>query len=168
MSSRLVLLLAGSLLCSAVELPSCESDTDAHCVGEGADLSSEGIAACLQKLADDVRSQRCSNYMKLMAACEPDISGRGVCASAARDGEAVPCLVQRTPADQLTSASGLQVRRLNERETGGGLVLSRAGGVAGAADEIVRWQCNSHRQLARRPASRLLVHTQGRLRRSAA
>lgn len=98
-----MLLLAGSLLCSAVELPSCESDTDAHCVGEGADLSSEGIAACLQQLGEEGRSKRCSNYLNLMTACDPDLSGRGVCASAARDGEAMPCLVQRTPPDQLTA-----------------------------------------------------------------
>jgi|TARA_B100000524_G_scaffold292582_1_gene167355 hypothetical protein len=100
--ARLLLLLGVSAVCSGVELPSCESDTDAHCVGEGADLSTEGIAACLQALGDGGRSERCSNYLRLMSACDADISGRGVCASAARDGEAVPCLVQRTPADQLT------------------------------------------------------------------
>ena len=86
-----------------MQLPSCDSDTDAHCVGEGADLSSEGITACLEGLGDK-RSERCSNFLALTKACAADLKGDGACASAAMDGEGVPCLIQRVKPEQLTEA----------------------------------------------------------------
>ena len=52
MTSYLSMLLKFALLilslCHAAPLPSCESDTSSHCLGDGADLSPEGIEACLQ------------------------------------------------------------------------------------------------------------------------
>lgn len=87
----------------ALELPSCESDTDAYCVGDGADLSSEGINACLEALGEK-RSERCTLYLAVTKACAADISGNGACASAAMDGEGIPCLMQRVKPEQLSEA----------------------------------------------------------------
>jgi len=84
----------------AIELPSCDADVDAHCVGEDADLSAEGIQKCLESL--ETRSDRCSAYLALMAGCAADIGEGGPCQAAHGDGEAVPCLVQRVAPDQLT------------------------------------------------------------------
>ncbi|KAL1528613.1 hypothetical protein AB1Y20_009951 [Prymnesium parvum] len=104
MMARALLLLSLSVLSTrAVELPSCESDTDAHCVGEGADLSNEGINACLQALGAK-RSERCTSYLRVITACSSDLEGEGVCASAAMDGESIPCLVQRVKPEQLSES----------------------------------------------------------------
>ena len=86
----------------AMELPSCESDTEAHCLGEDADMSPEGIDACLAALSD--RSQRCTDFLALLAACKADISGDGPCASAHGDGETMPCLLQRMKPEELSSS----------------------------------------------------------------
>ena len=90
------------LSCLTAPLPSCEEDTNAHCVAEGADLSPEGIAACLHSLHSP--SSRCTSYLALMEGCAADISSGGACNGAHRDGEAVPCLMQRVALDQLTEA----------------------------------------------------------------
>ena len=87
---------------SALEMPSCEDDTAAHCLGDDADMSSEGIDACLAALTD--RSQRCTDYLKMLEACKADISGDGVCASAHGDGETMPCLLQRTKPEALSES----------------------------------------------------------------
>ena len=86
----------------AVELPSCDDETGAHCVGEDADLSPEGINACLEGLGDQ-RSGRCTNYLAVMKGCATDLKGDGVCASAAADGEGMPCLIQRVKPEQLSA-----------------------------------------------------------------
>jgi len=87
---------------AALEMPSCEEDTAKHCLGDDADMSPEGIDACLSKLTD--RSQLCTDYLKLLEACKPDIKGDGVCASAHGDGETMPCLLQRTKPEALSEA----------------------------------------------------------------
>lgn len=86
----------------AVELPSCEADTEQYCLGDDKDMSPEGIDACLTALAD--RSQRCTDYLALLEACKADISGDGICAAAHGDGETVPCLVQRTKPESLSES----------------------------------------------------------------
>jgi len=91
--------VAALALARAVELPSCEAD-EGQCVGEDMDLSPEGIKKCLETL--EGRSDRCTNYLALMEGCKSDIGSGGVCESAARDGEAVPCLVQRVKPEQLS------------------------------------------------------------------
>ncbi len=97
-----VLLAAGSA--RAAPLPSCEEDTEAHCLGEDADLSPEGISACLAGLSDDQRTDRCRSYMSLMAGCAEDVSRDGICGSAHAEGEGVPCLLQRVKPEQLSAA----------------------------------------------------------------
>jgi hypothetical protein len=95
------LLLAAGFACAlAAPLPSCESETDAHCVGEDADLSPQGIQACLVGLAD--KSESCATYLKLMGVCTVELSDGGVCHAAKMDGEAMPCLVQRTKPEDLS------------------------------------------------------------------
>ena len=86
----------------AVDIPSCDAEVDANCVGEGQDLSSEGINNCLSTL--ESRSKRCSDYLSLMENCKVDTMDGGVCGDAARDGEAIPCLVQRMKPEQLSEA----------------------------------------------------------------
>jgi len=83
-------------------LPNCESETEANCLGEDADLSPEGIDACVAAVAD--KSADCSKYLELVQACKADISGDGVCAAAAGDGEAMPCILQRTKPEALSAA----------------------------------------------------------------
>ena len=85
----------------AAELPSCSADEE-NCVQEGMDLSPEGIAACLKALPS--RSEACSAYLKLMDGCTADLEREGVCGDAAANGEAVPCLVQRTKPEDLSAA----------------------------------------------------------------
>ena len=85
----------------AAELPSCSADEE-NCVQEGMDLSPEGIAACLKALPS--RSEACSAYLKLMDGCAADLEREGVCGDAAANGEAVPCLVQRTKPEDLSAA----------------------------------------------------------------
>jgi len=97
---HLALLL--SLVPALANLPSCEEDTEKYCLGEDADMSPEGIEACLGALSD--RSQRCSDYLKLLEACKVDISSDGVCAAAHGDGETMPCLLQRTKPEALSES----------------------------------------------------------------
>jgi len=101
MLRRLALFVA-LLGAAALEIPSCESDTDMHCVGDGQDLSPEGIQSCLEKL--ESRSDRCSAYLAVMKGCAVDIGAGGICESAHRDGETMPCLIQRVKPEQLTEA----------------------------------------------------------------
>ena len=61
---RLVTALTALLALRVASLPSCDSETEANCVGEDADLSPEGISACLAALAD--KSDSCVTYLKLM------------------------------------------------------------------------------------------------------
>jgi len=94
------LLLAGATTVAAQSLPSCETDTESHCLGEGSDMSPKGIAACLEALGADGRSDSCNDYLSLLSACKADIEDDGICSSAHRDGETMACLVQRVkPAD---------------------------------------------------------------------
>ena len=65
-------------------------------------MSPEGIDACLAGLAE--KSDDCSTFLKLKEACKPDLKGDGVCAAAAMDGEAMPCLLQRVKPEQLSEA----------------------------------------------------------------
>jgi len=94
--------IAGLLgrVCDA--LPSCDAETELNCVGEDADLSPEGISACLAAL--EAKSDDCTTYLKLMEACKADLKSGGVCGAAAMDGEAMPCLVQRTKPEDLSEA----------------------------------------------------------------
>ena len=94
----LALVFLGAL---SAELPSCSADEE-HCVQEGMDLSPEGIAACLKALPS--RSDACSAYLELMEGCAADLKRDGVCGDAAANGEAVPCLVQRTKPEDLSAA----------------------------------------------------------------
>ena len=96
------LLLALVAVHAAAALPSCDAETEANCLGEEADMSPAGITSCLAKLAD--KSDSCTTYLALMDACKPDLSADGVCGAAAMDGEAMPCLVQRTKPADLTEA----------------------------------------------------------------
>ena len=101
--ARPSLLFASMLLglWGAVALPSCEAETDAHCVAEGADLSPEGIQKCLASLTD--KSSDCTTYLALMEACAKDLSNGAVCGAAMADGEAMPCLLQRVKPSDLSS-----------------------------------------------------------------
>ena len=85
----------------ALAMPSCENDTNAHCIYDGADLSPEAIDACLKNLGDKA-SNECKNYLTLIDACKAELQNNGICASAMQDGEAAPCLIQRTPKDKLS------------------------------------------------------------------
>ena len=104
MHALLARILWAALLTTPIlaSLPSCEEDTNTHCVAEGSDLSPEGITACLHGLPS--RSSSCTTYLALMASCTDDISSGGACNLAHREGEAVPCLMQRVAPDQLTEA----------------------------------------------------------------
>ena len=42
----------------------CDEEIEANCVGEDADLSPEGISACLAAL--EAKSDDCTTYLKLM------------------------------------------------------------------------------------------------------
>jgi len=101
MMLRVTIATLALLAVRAVELPSCDDETGAHCVGDDADLSPEGINACLEGLGDK-RSGRCSSYLALMKACSNDLKDDGACASAAMDGEGMPCLIQRVKPEQLS------------------------------------------------------------------
>lgn len=100
---RTLLLLGALLAAAALEMPSCEDDTSAHCLGEDADMSPEGIDACLAGLGDK-KSARCTAYGALMAACAEDTARGAVCGQAHAEGEGVPCLLQRVKPEQLTEA----------------------------------------------------------------
>ena len=102
MSRRLLLgaaLLAGAF---AVPLPTCDDEVGANCVGEDADLSPEGINTCLEGLSE--KSELCTTYLLMMKACKTDMADGGVCGEAAMNGEAMPCLVQRTKPEDLSEA----------------------------------------------------------------
>ena len=104
MRSRAVAIAALQLACLALSapLPSCDDETEAHCVGEDADLSPEGINKCLAAL--DSKSDRCATYLSMLEACTAELSDGGVCFAAKMDGEAIPCLVQRVQPEQLSEA----------------------------------------------------------------
>merc|ERR1712087_393173 len=85
-------------------LPSCEKDTEQHCLGEDADLSPEGIASCLHGLADGVRSDGCAAYLQMLDGCAQEIGRGGVCNGAHVNGETAACLIQRTSRDALSDA----------------------------------------------------------------
>ena len=87
---------------AAGPLPSCDDETNNHCVGEDADLSPAGIQACLAGLSE--KSELCSTYIKMMDACKADLADGAVCGAAAMDGEGMPCLVQRTKPEDLSEA----------------------------------------------------------------
>ena len=96
-----LLLLAGALALSHA-LPNCEAETEASCLGEDADMSPEGIAACLVKLAE--KSADCTTYLGMMAGCADDLKPDAICGEAASNGEAMPCLLQRTKPEALSAA----------------------------------------------------------------
>jgi len=86
----------------ALALPSCEAEVEANCLGEDADMSPEGITACLGALAEP--SADCKTYLAMMTACEADLAPDAICGAAKMDGEAMPCLLQRTKPEDLTEA----------------------------------------------------------------
>ena len=92
------LLIAGTSV-SGAGLPSCEDDTAAHCLGEDADFSPEGISACLAGLGE-ARTESCSTFLSLLEACSSEIQPGAVCGSDYANGDGVPCLVQRTRSAQ--------------------------------------------------------------------
>lgn len=104
MPSTRVLLALGAIAMAAGQLPSCEEDTTAHCLGEDADMSAEGIDACLTALGPAGRSESCSAYLRVVAECAPDLEGDGICATAHMNGETMPCLMQRVKPAQLSAA----------------------------------------------------------------
>ena len=101
MMLRLVGLLAVAAQV-ALALPSCEAEVEANCLGEDADMSPEGITACLGALAE--LSADCKTYLAMMTACEADLAPDAICGAAKMDGEAMPCLLQRTKPEDLTEA----------------------------------------------------------------
>jgi len=92
-----------STLTAVLALPNCDSDTEAHCLGEEMDLSPEGISSCLETLGAK-RSVDCSAYLQIMSGCKEDLGSGGICQAAYRDGEAIPCLLQRVKPEQLSTA----------------------------------------------------------------
>ena len=116
MLTRLVLLLGVQAVVAAV-LPSCEPDTEAHCIGEGSDLSQEGISKCLQGLGSK-QTEGCVLYLGLLEACSAEIGSGGVCYGAHKEGETATCIMERTPRDQLSDAC---VGALPEEEEAVGL-----------------------------------------------
>ena len=68
-------------------IPSCEDETNAHCVGEDADLSQEGINKCLEGLSE--KSARCTTSSSMMKACMP--TWRMVVSMVPRPRTARPC-----------------------------------------------------------------------------
>lgn len=129
MQIRGLLALGAIAIARCVSLPSCEADTEAHCLGESADLSNEGIMACLKGLA--APSTSCTDYLRLLGSCEADISG--VCRGAHQEGETMACLIQRTPKEQLSDSC---VAALPEEEEPVGLHAKYwAGGKRELAEE---------------------------------
>lgn len=129
--ARLCLLAAVVCLVAGGPLPTCESDTEQHCLGEGVDMSSEGVEACLLALGEAGRSDLCNQYRTLLAGCKKDTERGGVCEEEARNGEAVPCLVQRTAPAQL-SAGCQAALPLKAEAKGLGLYWARGSGCSGA------------------------------------
>lgn len=106
MTRLAALLLALAVWQGAVvgALPSCEDDTAAHCLEDGADMSAEGIDACLAALGPAGRSESCSSYLRVVEGCAADLEGGGICAVAHQNGETIPCLMQRVKPEQLSAA----------------------------------------------------------------
>ena len=93
-------LLAASVL--SAPLPSC-SDDEGACVGEGMDLSPEGIMACLKGL--EGRSEGCTAYLQLLEGCAAELTlPNGICGQASADGETATCLIQRVQPSDLSEA----------------------------------------------------------------
>ncbi|KAJ1618601.1 hypothetical protein T492DRAFT_1091530 [Pavlovales sp. CCMP2436] len=65
-------------------------------------MSSTGIDTCLAALGASGRSEICSAYVRATEGCAAELEGSGVCAAAAMDGEAMPCLIQRVKPAQLS------------------------------------------------------------------
>jgi hypothetical protein len=82
-------LLVGEI--AAAGLPSCESDTNRFCLDDDADLSTEGIDACLASHAADLDGD-CRAYQAIAAACSAELGAEGVCPD---PSDAMPCLLQR-------------------------------------------------------------------------
>lgn len=84
---------AGLLLgeSAAAGLPSCESDTNRFCLDDDADLSAEGIDACLESHATDL-DDGCRSYRGIVAGCSGELGAGGVCPD---PSDAMPCLLQR-------------------------------------------------------------------------
>ena len=96
------LLLLVPLLAVHAAMPSCEDEIGANCVSEDADMSPAGIAACLAGLSE--KSELCTTYLDLMDKCKPDLAPDAICGTAAMDGEAMPCLIQRVKPEDLSAA----------------------------------------------------------------
>jgi len=106
-STRTILAAAVALAaaCHGAELPSCENDVAVNCLGDGADMSAEGIDACLEGLTSGTtRSAPCDALLALKKGCHADITGSGVCAADHAQGDTVPCLLQRTKPELLSEA----------------------------------------------------------------
>jgi hypothetical protein len=90
---RAALCAAGFLVdeTAAAGLPSCESDTNRYCLDDDADLSTEGIDACLESHAADLDVD-CRAYRAISAACSAELGAGGVCPD---PSDAMPCLLQR-------------------------------------------------------------------------
>lgn len=113
---RIVVILVAAALVAG-ELPSCEMDTAEHCLGESADLSSEGIEACLSALGDEGRSELCNAYLKLMAGCGADYGRGGVCEDGHMNGETAACLIQRVAPEKLSEACRAALPAVEEVRT---------------------------------------------------
>lgn len=92
------------LLGKATALPSCEQDIARHCLGDDQDLSPSGIAACLSAVGDSGKlSRECQTYNDIVAACRAELQEEGgVCHSDHTNGDGMPCLLQRTPVEELS------------------------------------------------------------------
>lgn len=85
------------------DLPSCSNEVSSFCLGKGADLSPEGINACLQ--SDPGRlSSSCRDHFKLMAGCAEELSGDGICGNDHANGDGVVCLLQRTAPEKISQS----------------------------------------------------------------
>jgi hypothetical protein len=100
---RVALSFFALLALAAAQMPSCEDDAAAHCLGEDKDMSVEGIDSCLAALGAARRSGSCSAYLAVLEGCSADLAHGGVCAEAYSNGEAMPCLLQRVKPDQLSA-----------------------------------------------------------------
>jgi len=96
------LLFVAAVLPLARALPSCEAETEANCLGEDADMSPDGITSCLSGLGE--KSSDCTTYLAMMAGCAADLKPDAICGPAKMDGEAMPCLLQRTKPEDLSEA----------------------------------------------------------------
>jgi hypothetical protein len=74
LSALAFMTLSQGIMCK--DMPSCETDIAAHCLGDGTDMSQSGIAACLATLAEADRSALCNEYMSVIDECATEI-GKG-------------------------------------------------------------------------------------------